>query len=183
MTHSVSGVFFYPFISEADVTRNIGVTLVPNPPETDRPSNVLTVLSPNPAHLEPAVRTMMEKLSHCTFFNTAVFTRVKILYTQKRGPRYTGLFARFEDDTPVVLGQWDPSDREGTSLIYSNEDGPLHTITFVLSDTTRGETRYDINIHRYLEDIIIGDHDTNKVHFKWNNLGKVCEKTNIFITS
>jgi hypothetical protein len=87
---------------------------------------------------------------------------------QKTGARCVGLLADFHGrDIPAVVGQWDPSNVGGISLLHdADKDGPLENITFGFSDADPRE--------RHVTDIIVNGHTTASLHFKWVDLYKVC---------
>lgn len=88
---------------------------------------------------------------------------------QRAGIRCVGLLAEFHGrDIPVVVGQWDPRNSDAVSMLHDAEkDGALEDITFLFSDA---DPR-----HRHVADIIINSHTpASPMHFKWDNLYKVC---------
>ncbi|CAG9982875.1 unnamed protein product, partial [Clonostachys byssicola] len=128
-SHHVSGIFFEA-ITFYDQVETIGVTLEPNPQETKNASTIISV---------PALKALKPKNFFSenigrAFVSKAAFAGAKTIRAQQHGSRYTGLLATFEDETKLALGQWDPSQLDTISLIYTREQGPLSTIVFILSE-------------------------------------------------
>lgn len=70
---------------------------------------------------------------HVAYFNSAHFRDVKTLELQKDGERCTGMKITRHSSLVDILGQWDPTAHMTTSMVYASYQGPLDTLTFVLS--------------------------------------------------
>ncbi|CAH0054015.1 unnamed protein product [Clonostachys solani] len=169
-SHHVSGIFFDAMTSSPGWAKTIGVTLEPTP---QRAKNIPTTLSiPAFRTLEP--RYFLSGNPYGAFLSKAAFAGARSLQAQKHGSRYTGLLATFEDESALTLGQWDPSQLDTISLLYSEEQGPLNTIVFILSEPLEKEGvvfRDILHQYRYVEDIVLYDTETEKACFKWGDLG------------
>lgn len=108
--------------------------------------------------------------AHVTYFNSAHFRDVKSLDVQKNGKRFTGLKITRCSGLVDVLGQWDPTSHTSTSTLYSSEQGPLGTLTFVLSPYPESVNPRDA----FLEDILTDSLPcSDKQTLLWNDTQKV----------
>jgi hypothetical protein len=171
-SHHVSGIFFDAMTSSPGWVETIGVTLEPNPQGAK--NNPTTLSIPALKTLEP--RYILSASPYGAFLSKSAFAGARTLRAQKHGSRYTGLLATFEDETVLTLGQWDPSQLDTISLLYSKQQGPLNIIVFILSEPIEKDGVVLKNIlhqYRYVEDIVLCDIETEKACFRWGDLAAV----------
>jgi hypothetical protein len=171
-SHHVSGIFFDAMTSSPGWVETIGVTLEPNPQGAK--NNPTTLSIPALKTLEP--RYFLSASPYGAFLSKSAFAGARTLRAQKHGSRYTSLLATFEDETVLTLGQWDPSQLDTISLLYSKQQGPLNIIVFILSEPIEKDGVVLKNIlhqYRYVEDIVLCDIETEKACFRWGDLAAV----------
>ena len=97
--------------------KTIGVTLEPNPQEAKYTPTTLSI--PALKSLEP--RYFLSANPYGALLSKSAFAGARTLRAQKHGSRYTGLLATIADESVLTLGQWDPSQLDTISLLYSKE--------------------------------------------------------------
>lgn len=73
---------------------------------------------------------------------------LKTLKIQRVGLRCIGMLIERHYGIQETLGQWDPSNPNGTSVLYESSWGPLGPLSFFFSD--------HYNDGRYVKDIVLG---------------------------
>ncbi|CAH0031806.1 unnamed protein product [Clonostachys rhizophaga] len=116
-SHHFSGIFFDAMASSPGWAKTIGVTLEPNPQEAKYTPTTLSI--PALKSLEP--RYFLSANPYGVLLSKSAFAGARTLRAQKHGSRYTGLLATIADESVLTLGQWDPSQLDTISLLYSKE--------------------------------------------------------------
>lgn len=142
----VTGLFIDPTTTRPPLQRTIGATFSPNDQAGER--NHYPCMVPNFRSITSENLPMPD--IQRVFVSRASLADVKSIQVQRVGNRCTGLCIQHTSGPFETLGQWNPSDTCGISLLFARKaaDQQLKSLTFIFSDTT--------NRH-YVEDIVIGE--------------------------